>query len=381
MTKSSLLRLFFFMLFLCLTGLSYGQAKKRKPPTTRKPPVTNKNNWEQPLVQFIGADNSLIQYTGRIDFTNPKRPRFWAPGVYVQAKFTGRSVDIIVNDEVLGGTNHNYLEVKIDNGRPIRLQTKSKTDTLRLIRDIGDREHTITICKNTESGIGYLEFVGFLCKGLAALPPKPTRKIEFIGNSITCGTGSDLSEVPCDKGPWYDQHNAYLSYGPTVARDLNAQWHLTAVSGIGLIHSCCQMTVTMPDVFDKMNGRADTGAWDFSRYVPDVVTVCLGQNDGIQDSTRFCGAYVKFIGTIRTQYPAAHIVCLTSPMADAKLTAAMKNYLTGVVTYVNRQGDANVHSFFFARSYNSGCGGHPDLAEHVLIANELSAFLRKTLNW
>ena len=69
------------------------------------------------------------------------------------------------------------------------------------------------------------------------LSPKPVRRMEFIGNSITCGTGSDQSVVPCDKGVWQDQHNAYLSYGPAVARSFNAQWQLSAVSGIGLMHS------------------------------------------------------------------------------------------------------------------------------------------------
>ncbi|QJW89853.1 SGNH/GDSL hydrolase family protein [Spirosoma taeanense] len=335
----------------------------------------------QPSVRFIPADDPAIQYTGRIDFSNPKRPRFWAAGVYIRATFTGRSFDLLINDEVLGGNNHNYLEIVVDNDAPIRLQTKGKADTIRVVRDLPDKEHTITICKNTESGIGYLELVGFRCKGVVASPPKPTRKMEFIGNSITCGTGSDLSVVPCDKGLWYDQHNAYVSYGPTVARALNAQWHLSSVSGIGMIHSCCNMTITMPDVFDKVNMRANAIPWDFSRYVPDVVTICLGQNDGIQDSTAFCRAYVKFIGTIRSHYPNAQIVCLTSPMADAKLTAALKNYLTGIVSYANKQGDPNIHSFFFARSYNSGCGGHPDLAEHALMAGELSAFLKRTLGW
>ena len=36
---------------------------------------------------FFGADHPEIQYTGRIDFTNPKMPRFWTAGVYIKAKF------------------------------------------------------------------------------------------------------------------------------------------------------------------------------------------------------------------------------------------------------------------------------------------------------
>jgi lysophospholipase L1-like esterase len=326
------------------------------------------------------ADNKNIQYTGRIDFADPKKPRFWAPGVYISTTFEGSTCDIVVADEMLGGNNHNYLEVVVD-GKPSRLKLTAKENTLRVAENLPAKRHTLVVCKDTESGIGYLEFVGVKCARLLPPSPKPTRKIEFIGNSITCGTGSDQSVVPCGKGQWPDQHNAYQAYGPTVARTLNAQWQLTAVSGIGLIRSCCDLKIVMPEVFDKINQRANAITWDFQRYQPDVVTVCLGQNDGVQDSAKFCGAYVAFIKTIRSKYPKAQIVCLTSPMADAKLTAVLKRYLTGVVNAAQASGDKAVSKFFFSRSYNSGCDNHPDLAEHQLIAAELSAYLKSTLSW
>ncbi len=332
-------------------------------------------------VQFIGADHRDIQYTGRIDFSNPKLPRFWTAGVYIQVKFKGTSCSIIVNDEELGGKSHNYLEIAIDQQKPFRIQTTGKTDTIAIATGLQRGAHTLTICKNTEALIGYLEFAGLLCEGIMPMPAKPQRKIEFIGNSITCGMGSDLSVVPCDSAEWYDQHNAYFSYGPTVARALKAQYHLTSESGIGLMHSCCDKPFVMPQVFDKVNIATNTMSWDFSKYIPDVVTVCLGQNDGIQDSVKFCTAYVDFIHTIRKHYPSAQIICLTSPMADAALTKALKNYLTGIVNYTNAQGDKKISKYFYSRSFNSGCGGHPDLKEHQLIANELTAYIRSVMKW
>ena len=59
-------------------------------------------------------DHPYIQYTGRIDFTNPTLPRFWQPGVYFTIRFYGSRCKVILNDEVLWGKNHNYLEVIID---------------------------------------------------------------------------------------------------------------------------------------------------------------------------------------------------------------------------------------------------------------------------
>jgi lysophospholipase L1-like esterase len=242
-------------------------------------------------------------------------------------------------------------------------------------------EHTLVICKNTEANIGYLELVGIKCHALIKPPAKPKRKIEFIGNSITCGAGSDLSEIPCGKGVWQDQHNAYMSYGPVTARSLNAQYYLSAVSGIGLMHSCCNMNIIMPPVFDKISMRNDTINWDFSKYQPDLVTVCLGQNDGIQDSSAFCNNYISFIEQLRGYYPKAMIICLSSPMADAGLAAFMKNVLTAIVGNRNKSGDRKITRYFFSKQYHNGCDGHPDLAEHQLIAEELITFIKKTMIW
>ena len=237
------------------------------------------------------------------------------------------------------------------------------------------------ICKNTESNIGPIELIGINSSPLITLSKKPLRKIECFGNSITCGTGSDMSEVACGKGRWEDQHNAYMSYGALVARKFNAQWQLSSYSGIGLIHSCCNMDFTMPDAFDKIGLKPGTPIWDFKNYTPDIVTICLGQNDGIQDSTVFCSAYVKFIQTLRTKYPQAQIICITSPMANEALRAAMKSYLTGVELYMKQQADTKVHTYFFSKSWNNGCDAHPSMAEHQEIADELEGYIAEIMGW
>jgi len=332
-------------------------------------------------LKLFKADNSHIQYVGRIDFSNPQVPRIWSPGVYIKARFKGSHCEILLNDEVMGGNNHNYLEIIIDDKTPYRIQTTGKVNTINVPDGLADTEHTIIICKDTESNIGYIDFVGFRCEDLLPLSAKPTRKIEYFGDSITSGAGMDLSAIPCDKGQWYDQHNAYMSYGPRTSRNLNAQWHLTSLAGVGLVHSCCNMNVVMPQIYDKVSLRNDTISWNFKAYQPDVVTICLGQNDGKQDSTLYCTAYVNFIKAIRQHYPKADIVCLTSPMADKNLTTVLQNYLSGITAYINAKGDKKVSKYFFSRQYHNGCGGHPDITDHELIANELTAYIKQLKGW
>lgn len=332
-------------------------------------------------LKYYKADNPDIHYVGRIDFTSPAKPKFWSPGVYVQVRFSGTSLAVDVNDEVLYNKNHNYIEIAVDQRAPYRIQTTGKSNHIVVAEHLPSGIHTATICKNTETSIGYLEFVGVQCARLLPWVNATQHKIEFIGNSITCGTGSDQSVVPCGKGVWQDQHNAYMSYGPRVARMLNAEWQLTAYSGIGLIHSCCGIKFTMPEIFERTNLLQDSLRWKFNQYVPDVVTVCLGQNDGIQDSTTFCSAYVKFIGQLRRHYPNADIIALTSPMGDEQLTAALKKYILGIETYMHKNGDTKVHHYFFSRQYHSGCDNHPNLEEHGLIAAELGSYIKKMKGW
>lgn len=332
-------------------------------------------------LNFYSPDHPFIQYTGRIDFTDPLLPRFWQPGVYIAFRFKGNECEIVLNDEVLWGNSHNYIELVVD-GKEYRLQMKSKCDTISLTAYISERgEHTAIVCKNTEANIGYLELAGIRCSELVKSKSKPLRKIEFIGNSITCGMGNDDSEIPCGKRNWYDQHNAWLSYGALTARSVNAQYHLSSVSGIGLMHSCCNMDVIMPAVFDKISMRNNAIQWDFANYQPDVVTVCLGQNDGVQDSAAFCTNYISFMQQLRQYYPRATFILLSSPMADERLRNFLRLSIRAVRLHLTQAGDNKIFTHVFEKQFIGGCDAHPSGKEHKQIATELTTVIKTIMNW
>jgi hypothetical protein len=351
--------------------------------------------------QSFDADNPMIEYMGRVDFASPKMPRFWNPGVTVRFRFGGAQCRVILHDQVPDDNVHNYIIIMVGGDLGVyRVKLAGQTDTLTILgngkvfmdgqvlkslvqsssparKPETHVEHLVTICKATE-GIGWIELEGVYADALLPAPALPDRKIEFVGNSITCGFGNDTSGIPCGQGEWFDQENAWLSYAPVTARALKAQWQLTAVSGIGLIHSCCKMAITMPDVFDRMDPRGNRGTWDFKAYQPDVVTVCLGQNDGIQDSVTFCSAYVKFVHHLRTVYPRARIVLLSSPMANAELKRELTRYLDAVA---GAAGDPLVSDFFFSKQWTHGCASHPDLRDDIEIAGELTNYLKRLMGW
>ena len=139
---------------------------------------------EQPSqLSLFAPDNQYIQHTGRIDFTNPKRPRLSGAGTYFQVKFKGSTCDILLEDQNLYN-NHNYLSIAIDGICIGRIKVSKDKTIYQIARNLTDSDHNLLVCKATESQIGYVEFLGILCNEILPLEKKKKRKIEFIGNKI-----------------------------------------------------------------------------------------------------------------------------------------------------------------------------------------------------
>ncbi len=331
--------------------------------------------------KLYAANHPNIRITGRVSDEQPQQPRFWAPGVYIELAFRGDTCTVLLGDEMKWGTSHNCVEIQVDNEPSYKVWLKEKDNVLRITASKKQPAHRVIITKNTEAEMGYLELRGIRCNKLLPLPKAPTRRIELYGNSITCGSGMDMQNIPCNTGQWYDQHRAYMAYGPLTARKLNAQWQLSSVSGIGLIHSCCNKTTVMPQVYDKINMTDNALPWSFSRYQPDVVTICLGQNDGIQDSLAFTNAYLQLLQQMQQHYPKATFILLNSPMAHAELNTVLQRYILAVVQQSRQLGISRITHYFYRQRYASGCDSHPTMAEHAQMAEELSAFVAQTMGW
>ena len=52
-----------------------------------------------PRVKLFTADDEHFKYTGRVDFADPQKPKFWSPGVYITTRFKGATCELLINDE------------------------------------------------------------------------------------------------------------------------------------------------------------------------------------------------------------------------------------------------------------------------------------------
>lgn len=342
-------------------------------------------------LSLYSPNNPKIRYTGRIDFSDPKKPRLSGAGCYFQLNFQGSACELLLQDENLWG-NHNYMVAVIDGKYQGRIRLDKDQTNYPIAKDLQDTVHSLFVCKATEAQIGYVDFLGISCGEI--LPPgeQPVRKIEFIGNSITCGMGLELSDLPCDSGAWYDQHNAYLAYGPLVARELDADWRLSSVSGIGMTRNWNSDGPTMPDVYQHIFLDTSSALWDAKTYSPDLVSICLGTNDfsdgdgtyqrALLDSAKFISDYIGFVKFIRSRYPKAQICFLTSPVFSEEKDARLKRYLSTIMARMQKvKKDEKIHLFDFSGHYHKGCTGHPNREEHEMMAKELLPFYKKVMAW
>ena len=331
-------------------------------------------------LNFYSGSNKLIVSHGRVKRLDRKL-ECYAPGTYFEFDYIGDKCTIFLSDQIRFG-NHNYIEVVFDNERPKRIKLEDANHILHLGKSKSFKRHHVLICKNTESSIGYLQLNGVRCNKLVKLSKTTNREIEIIGNSITCGNGSDLSKIGCNEGDWYDQHNAYMSYGALIARRFNANWTLTGVSGIGLTRSCCGMKFTMPMVYKKFALNPKSEDWEFKGPKPSIVCVTLGQNDGIQKKELFVSTYVNFIHDLKQIHPKAQLILCTSPMANDKLRNHLQECILEVEKRVNaKEYSTKITHFFYSKCYNGGCKGHPTIEQHEEIAKELGDFIEKNNLW
>jgi len=349
---------------------------------------------------IIDADNPKIKYSGRIDFSNPKAPRFSWSGISIKAAFEGTKCQILLNDyasgtEPDGQARSNYYNLIIDDKKIQVLKCNKAGKQVYDVESLSDSRHTIEIFKRTEALIGESDFRGFILakgKNLLDLPAaSPVRRMEFIGNSITCGYGNEGTEAECKFSATTE--NNYMAYGAITARNFKAGYVAVSFSGKGLTRNYGGGTdEIMPELYDRTLTFNPDKKWDFKKYIADVVVINLGTNDfsvSNPDSVKFVSAYIDFISKIRSNYTNAHIFLISGPMMSdsypqgAKSLTTIQNYLKSVIGQLSAKGDKKVYTISLSSqgSLGFGCDWHPNVKQHQKNAEELTEFIKEKAGW
>jgi lysophospholipase L1-like esterase len=407
-------------------------------------------------VNTYTADDPNIQYSGRVDFSNPQQPRFAASSVYVRAKFQGSAVTVMFRDENRY-SGFNFFDVVVDDLPPIKITpVVGKTAFSATPPGLCDGTHTVTIIKRTEADVGATTFLGFRFAGTILPPdPRPARRIEIIGDSITCGAGVEATSPTASEcmqnglfnlgnpqaGYGQGVQDGYLAYGSVLARELNAEWHLTCASGIGLFRNYYSRgdSRTMPQIYDLLfpEDVSDATLWDRTKFVPDVIVIGLGTNDFSRDNgppgsyrepidvpTLVRQGYVPFINRLAGYYPGVTVVLVSSPILGDNYPTPTDLQLTDHRTAINdvaayyagdaglpglpaeagaadAGGDAGapdaaaeagvagdgglpnvrVYAAIVDKVQGIGCGGHPNVAQQAAAASQVVKVIKAAQGW
>jgi lysophospholipase L1-like esterase len=193
------------------------------------------------------------KFVGRYDLTDPTRPHFDWSGNSMNARFRGTEVTWgadsktdVVFEQIVDGKS---TQVVLGGIVP-------KTVTV----NVEEGEHEITVVRSSEALFSDGIYIPFTFgPGTEQLPPiERPRRIEYIGDSITCGYGDEGPNATCpfdvtipaldangkpilnEAGePQFikipESENIYVAYGSLAARRLSADTVITCFSGKGVV--------------------------------------------------------------------------------------------------------------------------------------------------
>lgn len=324
-------------------------------------------------------------FIGRFDSSDPAGPKASWSASTIKANFEGADIGID-----LTSTGDNWFNVIIDGSvqAPINI-TPGTPQPVLLASGLASGSHTIEIVKRTEAYQGEMQFLGFVFPNGGSLLGRPAaseRRIEFIGDSITCGYGNEGDSQYQTYSA--KNENAYLAYGSITARLLAADQITIAAGGKGVLRDYGGSTdQQMPELYPRTIIWNPNLIWDYTQWVPQVVVINLATNDystGIPDRSEFTTAYANLVKKVRSQYAGAVIYCAIGPMLWGDGLASARDYVSSMVNQLHAQGDANVKFIEFPmQTGENGYGEdwHPSVKTHEMMANRLAAQIQTDLGW
>ena len=343
-----------------------------------------------PGEKLIPMTDPALRLTGRIGDAETESPFFIYPCSSVALRVTGKTLRV-------GLTNvHSYFENRLGvivNGEQSAVLLEKGEQVIDLSDKLADGVNDVLLFKRQDCCHAY-RLHGFAvdeAAELLPLPPRPARRMEVYGDSVSAGEVSE-AEFACGQSDPEGHNglysNSWLSYSWQAARLMNAELHDIATGGMALLNGTGYFYgpdyIGMESCWDKINYYPPFGEatpWDFARYTPHVVVVAIGQNDHnpvnimAEDyegaaADHWRSEYRRFIGNLRAKYPRAHIVLTTTILGHHE------NWDKAIdaVCCAMRETDEHVHHFLYTKN---GCGtpGHIRGSEAAVMAQELAAFI------
>ena len=309
--------------------------------------------------------------------------RFSWSGTSVRARFEGSAVSAKIKSD----QSDVYFVAVID-GAKFRFKADAGEKTYEIKTGLSGGIHEILLMRDSEGRHGVTDFLGFeLGPGGKLLAPAADAglKLEFIGDSITCGYGNLGSSCSYSTAT----SSAYESYAQITARKLGTTPATQLCdSGHGVVRNYSDAYGT--ESADNMvwqyqyvqapSGSSDRELWvspTVAAHQPDVVVVNLGTNDAwdTQVPVTYEAKYKELLLSLRMKYPQALLIGTMGAIHNFTSTA-IKN----AIDALKKTGDTNVAYVQLQQmdvNDGIGCDFHPSARTHEIMADTLTAEIKR----
>lgn len=386
------------VLFTGCTKTPDNPAESENPGSAEGSVITQEDSMELSQKNFT-ANEQTVKLIGRTAEAEGIR---WlalsASGI--EFTFTGTSAAItVVGDNMISNPDKQArFAVYINGEKTMDEMVDSAEKTYTVFTADEAAETTVKLLKLSEAAESTMGVKAIDVTSIGDIQPTAEKelKIEFIGDSITCGYGVDDEDR--------DHHfktateDATKAYAYKTAQILDADYSLVSYSGHGIISGyttagnkvAAQQIPPIYQQFAKSYGTYNSifnvseVDWDFSKFQPDFVVINLGTNDdsytaGDKDRVlEYADAYAEFLKTVREKNPDAHIICSLGVMGDRLMVGVKKAY----EKYTEETGDSNISTFHFKPQDGStgyAADWHPTAATHDIAAADLSEYIKSLM--
>lgn len=317
--------------------------------------------------------------------------------------FNGTSASVVLKGDSnaassWGKDNYARYVIYVNGEKTDDAMMNEASRTVEIFSSDSEKETTVKILKVSECVNSTLGIESINVTSIGNIHPTEEKelKIEFIGDSITCGYGVD-DEVK-EHHFKTDTEDATKAYAVKTAALLNADYSLVSFSGHGIISGYSgdgkiHADQTVSPFYTKVGktyggkcGSVSVGDvdWDFKSFVPDVIVINLGTNDDSYTGTdtekqrAYIDGYIDFLGVVRENNPDAHILCTLGVMGD-RLYPSIE---TAVSEYTAKTGDSKITSMKFdVQNPEDGYAAdwHPTEATHTKASEKLAEEIKKII--
>ena len=272
-------------------------------------------------------------------------------------------------DPALGGV---YFTIVVD-GEVMARQTchlsETGTATVRIARGLTAGLHTFAIYRQTEHAEAEVGVSAITLNGTLQDKPADNKLyIEFVGDSISVGQCNLATKATAKAGkPLYQ--DATQAYPFLTAQLLGADYSNVSWSGAGCKYG--YYGLNMQNVYPMQRYNYDMNKkFDFTVRPPHIVVLALGTNDALNqkdEAARRMGM-VQMLTMVREKNPTAKIVWIYNMM-----TGEVNQQIQEIVAQFGGA-EKGYYCVELTRNTNGG-DGHPDVAGHQVLAQELAQFI------